>query len=242
MYLSRRAQLYTRLIAEDAVVLGPSVVGEDTILDRGVVVGYPSRASMRRVLAEGEPTGSLYELLDRASRGSRIGRSCHLRPGTVVYEGSILGDRVETGHNVLIREEVVVGEGTLIGSYSVVDGRARIGRNVRIETGVYLPPGTVVGDNVFLGPFVVVTNDRYPPSRRLEGVVIEDNAVVGANAVLIAGIRVGENAVVAAGSVVTRDVPPNTVVRGVPARPVAKREEYEEKKRAWEQAVGLREG
>ncbi|WP_243669169.1 hypothetical protein [Vulcanisaeta sp. JCM 16161] len=99
---------------------------------------------------------------------------------------------------------------------------------------VYIPRGTVIEDNVFLGPNVVITNDKYPPSKRLDGVKIRRNAVIGANATLIAGIEIGENAVVAAGSVVTKDVPPGVVVAGVPAKPIysvdvfiRKRVEYE---------------
>jgi acetyltransferase-like isoleucine patch superfamily enzyme len=115
-----------------------------------------------------------------------------------------------------------------------VDGRVKIGREVSIQSGVYIPPMSEVGDRVFLAPFVVITNDKYPPSRRLLGVKIENDAVIGANSVLVSGVRIGEGAVVASGAVVTRDVPPRKVVMGVPARVVGTREEYDEKKREYE--------
>ena len=126
----------------------------------------------------------------------------------------------------MIREKVRIGNNTLIGSHTIVDGHVTIGENVRIESGVYIPPYTTIGDNVFIGPYAVFTNDKYPMSKRLMGVVIRRNAVIGANAILIAGVEVGENSVIAAGSVVTKDVPPDTVV-GMPAKPIMRREEEE---------------
>ncbi len=234
MYISPRAKFGSVLFGDTAVVLGPSTIGDSTIIDNNVIVGYPVRS---KVKAAKNKRGNLNEILDGLSEGSTIGGEVHLRPGTTVYEGTVLGSRVETGHNVLIREKVTIGEGSIIGSSSVVDGRVRIGANVRIESGVYIPPESIVEDNVFIGPYAVVTNDRYPMSSRLVGVYIARNAAIGANSVLIAGVRIGENSVVAAGSVVTRDVPPNIIVAGVPARPVSTRDKYEEKKKLWEEGA-----
>ncbi|ADY00630.1 MAG: DapH/DapD/GlmU-related protein [Vulcanisaeta sp.] len=230
-YISPKAKILSKSISRDVVILGPSVIGEGTIIEPLVVIGHPIRSkliSMRNTDLEIE------QLMNEVSNGTVIGRNCIIRSNVVIYENVEVHDGVETGHNALIRENTKIGSNTRIGSGVIIDGDTVIGNNVSIQSMVYIPRGTVIGDNVFLGPNVVITNDKYPPSKRLDGVKIGRNAVIGANATLIAGVEIGENAVVAAGSVVTKDVPPGEVVVGVPAKSIysvdvfiKKRIEYE---------------
>lgn len=216
------------IVGSGAIIMGRSRVGDNTIIGEGVILGYPTRRKVLETRKHAE-----MDYYDETS-GAMIGENVVLRPFTIVYENAILENNVETGHYVMIREETVIGRNTIVGTASVIDGKVKIGKNVRIETGVYIPPYTMIGSGVFIGPRVVFTNDRYPMSNRLVGVIVEDGVVIGANSTLIAGVRIGARAVVAAGSVVTRDVPPETVVAGVPARPVMSRDEYDRKKRAYE--------
>ena len=232
-YVSEKATLDNVILEGDVVILGKSVIGEHTILGNNVIVGYPVRRKIVNLLKK-LPKMKPFNLYDEISKGSRVGERCIIRANTIIYEETILGDNVETGHNVLIREHVIIGNNTKIGTQSVIDGYVTIGNNVSIQSNVYIPPKTTIGNDVFLGPNVIITNDKYPPSRRLCGVTIEDNAVIGANAVLIAGIKIGRNSVVAAGAVVTKSVPENVVVAGVPARIIDTREKYERKKREYE--------
>jgi len=215
------------------VILGPAVIGEGSLIGRNVIVGYPARKSIKAFHFKEPFDIGKY---DSISRGAKVGRDCVIRSGTVIYETATIGDGVETGHNVLIREGSTIGERSRIGSSTQLDGTVIIGRNVNIQSNVYLPHLTVVEDEAFIAPYVCFTNDPYPPSKRLAGVTVEKNAIIGANACIVAGARIGENSMVGAGSLVTKDVPANTVVMGVPARYHATRREYEGKKRTWEEA------
>jgi len=91
---------------------------------------------------------------------------------------------------------------------------------VSIQSNVYIPTNTVVESFVFLGPNVVLTNDKYPIREEypLKGPIIKRGATVGANAVVLPGVEIGEGAFVAAGAVVTRDVPAWKLAVGVPAK------------------------
>lgn len=129
----------------------------------------------------------------------------------------------------------MIGDNTKIGSLVHIDYDVKIGENTKIEGQVFIPPLSRIGKNAFIGPAVVLTNDPYPMCDKMIGVTIEDNAVIGARAVIKAGVTVGKNSVVAMGSVVTRDVPENTVVMGVPATVRYSREEYDKKQRRWKE-------
>lgn len=222
-FVSSRARVLGRVLP-GAVILGPTVVGERSLIDSFATLGYPRRSKLLE-LREGR-----LEELDAVSNGCSVGSWCLIRRGCVVYEDVTLMDGTELGHNVLIRSGSVVGRNTRIGTGTQLDGEVVVGDGCSIQSNVYLPHLTRVGSNVFIGPGASVMNDRYPPSDRLEGVEIGDGAVIGSGALLVAGIRIGRGAVVAAGAVVTRDVPDEAVVVGVPARVVGTRSEYDLKR------------
>jgi UDP-2-acetamido-3-amino-2,3-dideoxy-glucuronate N-acetyltransferase len=156
-------------------------------------------------------------------------------PRVINYVSSTakIGKNVKIWHFAYIGGETRIGDNVMIGSLTHIDYKVSIGENTRIEGSVYIPPLTNIGKNVFIGPGATFTNDPYPMSPKMVGVVVEDGAIIGGGAIIKAGIIVGRNAVVAMGAVVTRDVPVNTVVVGSPARVRYSREEYDMKQNEW---------
>ncbi|WP_122638986.1 2,3,4,5-tetrahydropyridine-2,6-dicarboxylate N-acetyltransferase [Romboutsia sp. Marseille-P6047] len=137
-------------------------------------------------------------------RNSAIPMYNYLHEEARIEPGALIRDMVTIGKNAVIMMGAVVNIGAVIGEGSMVDMNAVIGAR------------GIIGKNVHLGACSVVAGVLEPPSAT--PVVIEDDVVIGANCVILEGVRVGKGAVVAAGSVVTKDVEPNTVVAGSPAK------------------------
>ncbi len=127
-----------------------------------------------------------------------------------------------------------IGDETKIGTFVEIQEGATVGRRVKISSHTFICEGVTIEDYVFIGHGVMFINDAYPRATNPDGMLqtasdwkcvptlIQKGASVGSNATILCGITVGEGAIVGAGSVVTRDVPPYTIVAGNPARVLRK--------------------
>ena len=156
----------------------------------------------------------------------KIDDNAIIRSFTTIYAGNRIGSNFTTGQNVSIRENNIIGNNVIIGSSSTIEFDNIIGDGTHIHSGCFLEM-TKVGKNVFVGPNVVFTDDPHPmkcPHYKecKGGPILEDMVKVGANCTILPGVRIGKNSLIGAGSVVTKDIPPDSVYAGSPARFIKK--------------------
>lgn len=150
----------------------------------------------------------------------------YIHPTANVAAGAKIGDGSKIWVNVQVREGTEIGKGCILSKDVYIDHGVKIGDRCKIQNGVSVYNGVTLGDEVFVGPNVAFTNDRVPraqnPTWTITPTRVGTGASLGANCTIVCGVVIGEYAMVAAGSVVTRDVAPFTLVMGNPARAVAR--------------------
>jgi acetyltransferase-like isoleucine patch superfamily enzyme len=167
-----------------------------------------------------------------------------LRPGTVLYEGTSFGRRFTTGHNVIVREDVIVGDDVSIWSNTVIDYSSSIGDRVKIHCNCYVAQFTRIDADAFLAPGVTIANDLFPGDEAsaiaMQGPWIGAHAQIGANVTILPFVHIGEGSVIGAGSVVTRSVPEGVLAYGNPARVTRRVDEIDVAERIREARARLR--
>jgi UDP-2-acetamido-3-amino-2,3-dideoxy-glucuronate N-acetyltransferase len=133
-----------------------------------------------------------------------------------------IGEKTRIWQFVVVLSGAKIGDDCNICSHVLVEGDVVIGNRVTVKSGVQLWEGIRIGNDVFIGPNVTFTNDKYPRSKvypdHFLKTIVEDGASIGAGAVVLPGISIGKGAMVAAGSVVTKDVVAGSLVMGNPAK------------------------
>ena len=200
------AEIHPTATVYEGTVLGDGV----RVLEYAVVGKQPSLGA--RSTAKREPLPPAV-----------IGDGTVVSTGAIVFAGSTVGANCVVGDQSCIRERVTMAENCVLGRGSVIENDTAVGASTRIQAGAYITAYSTLEEDVFIAPCVVTTNDNFMgrTERRRElmrGPTIRRSARIGGGAILCPGIEVGEEAFVGAGAVVTKDVPPRTVVVGSPAR------------------------
>ena len=147
----------------------------------------------------------------------------------------LISDDVQLGENVKLSKFInlygcSIDENSKIGAFVEIQKNAAIGKNCKISSHSFICEGVTIEDNVFVGHNVTFTNDIFPRATTSQGTLqtdedwncsptlVKKGASIGSSVTLLCGITIGENSIVGAGSVVTKDVPPNTIAAGIPAK------------------------
>lgn len=173
-------------------------IGDNTSIGSNCEIGHPTP------LAKGQPLV--------------IGANSLIRSHSVFYEGSTFGEKLVTGHRVTVREGTRAGQNLQIGTLSDIQGTCQIGDYVRFHSNVHIGQQSKIGNYVWIFPYVVLTNDPHPPSDIMQGATLEDYVAIATMSIILPGVTVKQGALVGAHSSVNRDVEPDSVVAGSPAK------------------------
>jgi len=194
-----------------AIVYPGTVLGEGVkVLEHAVVGKQPTLSPRSTARREPLPPTS-------------IGAGSIVSTGAIVFAGTEIGERVIVGDQSCVRERVGIGDDVVVGRGSLVENDTTIGARTKIQADAYVTAYSTVEEDVFIAPCVVTTNDNFMGRTEgrlalMKGPTIRRGARIGGGAILCPGIEVGEEAFVGAGAVVTKDVPPRSLVVGSPAR------------------------
>lgn len=182
-----------------------AIIGKNAKIGEYVLLGVEPK----------KPTGKLI-----------IGKNAVIRSHSVIYAGNKIGDDFQTGHGVLIRENNVIGNSVSVGSHTVIERENVIEDGVRIHSHCFIPEFVIIKKKAWLGPRVTILNVLHPPCPKFEecarSVIIEENVKIGGNVTILPRVKIGRNSLIGAGAVVTKDIPPDSVAFGNPARVVKK--------------------
>ena len=176
-----------------------AIIGENTIIEENVIIGM-----------QYHPDCGI----------AQIGENSILRAGTIIYGDVKIGKYFQSGHYTVIRGRVEMGDYCTITNGAVIEGMVKMGDSVRLMSHCYVSSRTVFENRIVCGPNVTFLNEKRPGrvEEETKGAYIEDDVMIGGGSVILPGVRIGAGSFVAAGAVVTKDVPPKSMVMGFPAR------------------------
>ena len=216
-------------IGEFAVIRPDVVIGENTIIHPNVVINSGVKIGANVEIFPGayigkEPKGAgATARTPFFERKVSIGDNCSVGPHAVIFYDVEIGENTLLGDGASIREKCVVGSFCIISRYVTVNYNTKIGNRTKVMDLTHVTGNTIIEDDVFISTMVGMTNDNALGGsgyneENIIGPKIRKKAMIGAGATLLPSTEIGEGAIVGAGAVVTKNVEPNHVVMGIPAR------------------------
>ncbi|HOX87242.1 MAG TPA: acyltransferase [bacterium] len=213
-------------VIEEGVQIGRNCrISHHVVIHAGTVIGDEVRIDAFSVIGKRPMRAKRSIFKDQELEPARIGSHVMIGAQAVIYRGCTLDEHVLIADGAAVREQVTIGAYTIVGRNATVENLTTIGRKCKLETNCYITAYSTIEDFCFIAPGVHTTNDNYMGRtqerfKHFKGVTVRRGGRIGGHSVILPGKEIGADAMVAAGSVVTRDVPPRTVVVGSPAHPL----------------------
>lgn len=223
--IGKNVKIGEKTVIRMGSIIGDNIdIGDKTYIDFNVIIrdnvkiGINSFVGARSIL--GEYLADFTVKRESAQHILNIGDNAVIRSDTIIYGDNEIGDHFQTGHRVTIRENSQIGSHVRVGTLSDIQGYCEIGNYVNMHSNVHIGNESKIKDYVWIFPYVILTNDPNPPSENMCGVTVEEFAVIATGTVVLPGIIIGRESLVGAGAVVTRNVLPEKVVVGNPAKEI----------------------
>jgi len=200
---------------KDFVVIYPGVEIKDNVeIMEGAVIGRVpkgAKATSRKTIGE-------YKTVI-------IGEDSVISPHVIIYTDVSIGKGTLIGDGASIREKCIIGDQCIISRLVSVNYNTKIGNKTKIMDNSHITGNMIIGENVFISVLVATTNDNNIGSKEydesyIKGAIIEDNVSIGAAANILPGVHIGNGCIIGASALVSKDVPPNKVVMGIPGKVV----------------------
>jgi UDP-3-O-[3-hydroxymyristoyl] glucosamine N-acyltransferase len=208
----RGAVIGNNVVIHPFVIIEEGVrIGDDVEIFPGAYIGKPPRG-----------VGAMTRPMSFAAKID-VGNGCVIGPNAVIYYDVEIGPQTLISDGASIREQSKIGSRCIIGRYVTVNYATLIGNNVKVQDHTWLAGNMRIGDRVFISGGVTTANDNLMGAsgyveEDIIGPTIENGVRIGAGAIILPKVRVEENALVGAGAVVTKDVPAGQTAKGIPAR------------------------
>ena len=199
------------IIHHNVVIYPGTIIGDGTEIFDGAVIGRPPKGA-----------GNLVHKIEKNFDPVEIGQNCVIGSNAVIYASNKIGNNVLIGDGASLREGGVIGNNVVFSRLCTTNHHVTIKDDAKILDTTHITSRTVIEEEVFVGTGVNTTNDNRMTIKGTEVgdaniIVLKKGCKIGSGATLLPNVKVGENAIVGAGSVVTKDVPDDVTVMGIPA-------------------------